>query len=90
MKYCIMQHFIWVYTDCLRQNLLSKKDRKAFGNYNLKTLDIYTLDHLKFIVSNKKEEQNVRPDLDPTCLTVMVFLKEFFKKIELEKKLSDD
>ena len=29
--------------------------------------------------------QNVRPDLDPNCLTLMVFLKEFFEKVILKK-----
>ena len=29
--------------------------------------------------------QNVGPDLDPNCLTLMVFLKEFFEKINFEK-----
>ena len=27
-----------------------------FGNYNLCPLDIYTMDHLKCVVSNQKEE----------------------------------
>ena len=25
-------------------------------------------------------QQNVGPDLDPNCLTLMVFLKEYFEK----------
>ena len=29
---------------------------------------------------------NVGPDLDPNCLTLTVFLKEFFEKVEFEKK----
>ena len=32
-----------------------------------------------------KAQQNVRSDLDPNCLTLMVFLKEFFKKVDFEK-----
>ena len=28
---------------------------------------------------------NIRPDLDPNCLTLIVFLKEFFKKLDFEK-----
>ena len=28
---------------------------------------------------------NVRPDLDPNYLTLMVFLKEFFEKVDNEK-----
>ena len=28
--------------------------------------------------------QNVGPDLDPNCLTLMVFRKEFFKRIDCE------
>ena len=31
--------------------------------------------------------QNVEPDLDPNCLTLMVFLKCFFKKVDFEKNL---
>ena len=34
-------------------------------------------------------QQNVRPDLDPIYLTLMVFLKEFFEKIDFEKKSAD-
>ena len=29
--------------------------------------------------------QNVGPDLDPICLTLMVFLKEIFEKVYYEK-----
>ena len=29
--------------------------------------------------------QNVRPDLDSNCLTLMVLLKEFFEKVDFEK-----
>ena len=29
--------------------------------------------------------QNAGPDLDPNCLTLMVFLKEFFEKVNFEK-----
>ena len=29
--------------------------------------------------------QNVRPDLDPICLCQMVFLKDFFEKVDFEK-----
>ena len=32
-----------------------------------------------------KCQQNVRPDLDPNCLTLMVFLKDFFEKVDFEK-----
>ena len=31
--------------------------------------------------------QYVGPDLDPSCLTLMVFLKEFFEKVDFEKYL---
>ena len=31
-------------------------------------------------------QQNVGPDLDPNCLTLMSFLKEFFKKDDFVKK----
>ena len=30
-------------------------------------------------------QQNVGPDLDPICLTLTVFLKEFFKKVAFKK-----
>ena len=29
--------------------------------------------------------QNVRPDLDPNCLTLMVILKKKFQKVDFEK-----
>ena len=31
--------------------------------------------------------QNIRPDLDSNCMTLMVFLKDFFVKINLKKKI---
>ena len=31
--------------------------------------------------------QNVGPDLDPSCLTLTVFLKQFFKNIEQTTKI---
>ena len=34
--------------------------------------------------------QNVGPDLDPNCLTLMVFLKDFFEKKSKKKKNLDD
>ena len=33
----------------------------------------------------KQFGQDVGPDLDPNCLTMMVFLKEFFEKVAFEK-----
>ena len=33
-----------------------------------------------------KARQNVGPDLGPNCLTLMVFLKEFFEKEDFEEK----
>ena len=33
--------------------------------------------------------QNVRPDLVLNCLTLIVFLKEFFEKVNIEKTLTD-
>ena len=35
-------------------------------------------------------QQYVRPDLDPNCMTLMVFLKELFYKVDFEKKSADD
>ena len=29
--------------------------------------------------------RNVGPDLDPNCVTLMVYLKEFFEKVDFEK-----
>ena len=37
----------------------------------------------------RPDKTYVRPELDPNCLTLMVFLKEYFKKVNFEKK-SDD
>ena len=34
---------------------------------------------------NLDKDQNVGPDLNPSCLTQMVFLKEFFRIIDFEK-----
>ena len=34
-----------------------------------------------------QDQQNVGPDLDPNCLTLLVFNK-FFKKVDLKKKIS--
>ena len=36
-----------------------------------------------------KARQNVRSDLDPNLLILMVFLKEFFIKVDFEKKSAD-
>ena len=33
----------------------------------------------------EQARQNVWPDLEPTCLTLMIFLKEIFKKVNLKK-----
>ena len=35
-------------------------------------------------------QQNVGPDLDPKCLTLMVSLKEFFEKVDFDKKSPDN
>ena len=32
---------------------------------------------------------NVHPDLDPNCLTRIVFLKEYFEKVDFEKSADD-
>ena len=29
--------------------------------------------------------QNIGPDLDPNCLTLMLFMKEFFEKVNFEQ-----
>ena len=36
-------------------------------------------------IDSDKAPQIVRPDLDPIGLTLMVFLKEFFEKVDFEK-----
>ena len=35
-------------------------------------------------------QQNTDPDLDPNCLTLMVFLNVFLKKLIKKNKLADD
>ena len=37
-----------------------------------------------------QDRQDVGPDLDPNCLTLTVFLKDFFFKDNFEKKSADD
>ena len=32
-----------------------------------------------------QDRKDVGPDLDPNCLTLIVLLKEFFKKVDFEK-----
>ena len=32
-----------------------------------------------------QDQQNVSPDLDPNCLTLLVFRKDFFEKVNFEK-----
>ena len=48
--------------------------------------------HLLITLANSLDpdqaRQNVGPDLDPNCLTLMVFLKEFFETVDFEKKIS--
>ena len=34
-----------------------------------------------------QERQYVGPDLDPSCLTLILFLKEFFEHVSFEKNL---
>ena len=51
----VMQNFIRVYAVCYDKNDV-QRNTIFFGNYNLWPLDIYTVDHPKFIVSNQKEE----------------------------------
>ena len=33
-----------------------------------------------------QDQQNVGPDLDPNCSTLMVFLNAVFEKVDFEKK----
>ena len=58
-----------------------------------KTKHYLCLCHLLIIFANSLDSdqarQNVGPDLDPNCLTLMVFLKEFFEKDDFEKKTDD-
>ena len=46
--------------------------------------------HLLITFANSLEPDQARqyvwPDLDPNCLILMVFLKEFYKKVDFEKK----
>ena len=41
-------------------------------------------------LDSDQARQNVGPELDPNCLTLMVFLKEFFRYVDFEKKSADD
>ena len=36
-----------------------------------------------------QDQQNVGPDLDPNCLTLIAFLKDFFEKVHFEKSAND-
>ena len=56
MKCRIMWHFIWVYTVCIGKKIFRQNNIIFFENNDLTPLDIYTMDYLKFIVSNQKEE----------------------------------
>ena len=51
-------------------------------------------DHLLITFANSLDpdqaRQNVGPDLDPNCLTLMVFRKEFFEEVNFRKKSIDD
>ena len=38
----------------------------------------------------EQARQNVGPNLDPNCVTLMVYLKEFFEKAYFEKKSAAD
>ena len=40
-------------------------------------------------VDPDQARQNVGPDLDSNCLTLMVFRKEFFEKDDFEKNSAD-
>ena len=40
-------------------------------------------------LNQAQDVQNVGPDLDPNHLTLIVFLKEFFEKVNFEKKLDN-
>ena len=66
----------------------------------VKSLSVYMLT-LYLLVSSannfanssdpNQAQQNVGPDLDPKCLTLMVFLKDFFSKnLILKKKSAED
>ena len=61
-----------------------------FPNFQCKLFTLYLLCHLLTTFANSLDQgqarQNVGPDLDPNCLTLIVFLKEFFKKVDFEKK----
>ena len=50
--------------------------------------------HLLLIFANSLDpdqaQQNVGPDLDPNCLTLIAFLKEIFEKANFKKKSEED
>ena len=49
---------------------------------------MFSTDSLANSLDPDQARLNVGPDLGPDCLTLMVFLKEFFEKVDFEKKIS--
>ena len=58
MKCGIMRHFIKVYTICKDKNVLQRKKYNFYMEIITCDPSIYTMDHAKFIVPNKKKEFN--------------------------------
>ena len=58
------------------------RNKKIIINIGLITLTLYLLELITFANSLDPDQarQNVLPDLGPSCLTLIVFLKEFLKK----------
>ena len=46
------------------------------------TLCLLVLSADNLNICNQFAGQNARPDLGPNCLTLIVFLKEFFEKVD--------
>ena len=63
--------------------------REHTGKTCLLTLSLLAVTCLLITFTNSldpdQDQQNVGPDLDPSCLTLIVFLKEFFEKVNFEK-----
>ena len=45
---------------------------------------------IHFCFAKTLDQQNIGPDLDCSCLTLMVFLEEFLKELIFEKESADD
>ena len=61
---------------------------KAEGHFNSSCNFYRLLISFANSLDPDQEQQYVGPDLDPNCLTQIVFMKEFYEKVNFEKKAS--